>query len=65
VGGRTRGFEGLGAKTGFAAGAGIQFALGNRWTLNVEYLHINYDASPNGIPIGSENTARAAVSYMF
>ena len=69
VGGRTRGFEGIGAKTGFAAGAGLEYTLGNRWKLNIDYLHIDYNQTGNAggtpVSIGTENVARAAVSYMF
>jgi opacity protein-like surface antigen len=69
VGGRTRGFEGLGAKTGFLAGAGLQYSLGNRWTLDVKYRHIDYSQSGSvgGVPvsIGTESTASIGVNYMF
>lgn len=69
VGGRTRGFEGLGAKTGFLTGAGLQYSLGNRWTLDVKYRHIDYSqsGSAGGIPvsIGNENTASIGINYMF
>lgn len=69
VGGRTRGFEGIGAKTGFLTGAGLLYSLGNRWTLDVKYRHIDYNQSGSvgGVPVsvGTENVASAGVSYHF
>lgn len=65
VGGRTRQFNGVGVITGFASGAGIEYAIGNGWNLDVDYRHIIYDVKTPVVNIGFENVARIMVKRMF
>jgi len=60
VGGRTREFG-----TGFVSGAGLEYAIGNGFNIDVEYLHINYSTTVNNLPIGNEQVVRIQLNKMF
>lgn len=50
---------------GLESGAGIEYAIGNGWNVDVEYLHVNYNGSENGISIGTENGVKVGINRMF
>lgn len=60
VGGRTRQFG-----TGFVSGAGIEYTVGNGWNIDLEYLHVNYNATVGPVNLGSENVVKVGINRMF
>ncbi|MFG1206406.1 outer membrane protein [Xanthobacter flavus] len=59
-------------KWGWTAGAGVEYALTNNWTIKAEYLYLGFDNSKtnyvNGdqLSVGSNiQTARLGVNYKF
>ena len=66
------GFSDSNLKWGWTAGAGLEYAITNNWTVKAEYLYLGFDNSKtnyfNGdqLSVGSNiQTARVGVNYKF
>ena len=60
-------------RTGWAAGAGIEWGISQNWTARVEYLHLDFGTANSVFPLSnrqqtissSMNIARIGVNYKF
>jgi outer membrane immunogenic protein len=54
-------------QTGWTVGGGIEYALSNKWTIKLEYLHVDF-GNINWPPVRvhfDEDTVRAGINYKF
>jgi len=54
-------------RAGWTVGGGIEYALSNKWTIKLEYLHVDF-GNINWPPVRvhfDEDTVRAGVNYKF
>ena len=54
-------------QTGWTVGGGIEYALSNKWTIKLDYLHVDF-GNINWPPVRvhfDEDTVRAGINYRF